>query len=70
MIIYGSILPGAASLANWAARTNITEKAKQNTYVEVSHLSDENEFYRQGNVGCDVKSMQKNWVSLEVRLPN
>ena len=29
MTIYGSILPGAASLANWAARTNITEKAKQ-----------------------------------------
>jgi len=32
---------------------------KQNTYVEVSHLADENEFYRQGNIGCDIKSMQK-----------
>ena len=29
MTIYGSVLPGAISLANWAARTNITEKAKQ-----------------------------------------
>lgn len=32
---------------------------KQNTYVEVSHLADENEFYRQGNIGCDMESMQK-----------
>jgi len=29
MTIYGSILPGARTLANWAARTNLTEKAKQ-----------------------------------------
>jgi len=29
MTIYGHILPGAVSLANWAGRTNITEKAKQ-----------------------------------------
>jgi len=29
MTIYGHILPGAARLANWAARTNITDKAKQ-----------------------------------------
>ncbi|MDP3990865.1 MAG: DDE-type integrase/transposase/recombinase [Candidatus Nealsonbacteria bacterium] len=32
---------------------------KQNTYVEVSHLADKNEFYLQGNIGCDIKSMQK-----------
>ena len=32
---------------------------KQNTYVEVSHLADENEFYSQGNIGCDIVSMQK-----------
>ena len=29
MTIYGHILPGAVSLANWASRTNITEKARQ-----------------------------------------
>ena len=30
MTIYGHILPGAVSLANWAARTsNVSEKAKQ-----------------------------------------
>lgn len=29
MTIYGSVLPGAGILANWATRTNITEKAKQ-----------------------------------------
>lgn len=28
MTIYGHILPGAVRLANWAARTNLTEKAK------------------------------------------
>lgn len=28
MTIYGSILPGARTIANWAASTNITEKAK------------------------------------------
>jgi putative transposase len=33
MTIYGSVLPGAISLANWAARTNITEKAKQRLKV-------------------------------------
>lgn len=33
MTIYGSVLPGAVSLANWAARTNITEKAKQRLKV-------------------------------------
>ena len=33
MTIYGSVLPGAISLANWAARTNITEKAKQRLRV-------------------------------------
>ena len=32
---------------------------KQNTYVEVSHLADKNEFYLQGNIGCDIESMQK-----------
>jgi len=32
---------------------------KQNTYVEVSHLADKNEFYSQGNVGCDIELMQK-----------
>lgn len=32
---------------------------KQNTYVENSHLADEREFYSQGNVGYDIKSMQK-----------
>ena len=29
MTIYASVLPGAICLANWATRTNITEKAKQ-----------------------------------------
>lgn len=33
MTIYGHILPGAASIANWAARTNITSKAKQRLKV-------------------------------------
>lgn len=33
MTIYGSILPRARSLASWAARTNITEKAKQRLKV-------------------------------------
>lgn len=28
MTIYGSILPGSRRIANWAARTNLTEKAK------------------------------------------
>lgn len=32
---------------------------KQNTYVEASHLADKNEFYSQGNVGCDMELMQK-----------
>ena len=32
---------------------------KQNTYVEVSHLADKNEFYSQGNIGCDIEVMQK-----------
>ena len=34
MTIYGHILPGAVSLANWAARiSNISEKAKQRLRV-------------------------------------
>ena len=33
MTIYGSILPGTRSLASWAARANITEKAKQRLKV-------------------------------------
>lgn len=33
MTIYGSVLPGIRSLANWATRTNITEKAKQRLKV-------------------------------------
>ncbi len=33
MTIYGHILPGAGSLANWAAKTNISEKAKQKLKV-------------------------------------
>ncbi|MBU0670599.1 DDE-type integrase/transposase/recombinase [Patescibacteria group bacterium] len=33
MKIYGHILPGAARLANWAARTNLTEKAKHRLRV-------------------------------------
>ena len=33
MTIYGSVLPGIRSLANWAIRTNITEKAKQRLKV-------------------------------------
>lgn len=32
---------------------------KENTYVENSHLSDENEFYLQGNVGCTIEAMQE-----------
>lgn len=34
-------------------------KPKENTYVENSHLSDKNEFYLQGNVGCALETMQK-----------
>jgi transposase InsO family protein len=33
MTIYGSVLPGARSLALWAARTNLTPKAKQKLKV-------------------------------------
>lgn len=33
MTIYGHVLPGAVSLANWAARTNLTPKAKQKLKV-------------------------------------
>lgn len=33
MTIYGSVLPGARTLANWATRTNITEKARQRLKV-------------------------------------
>lgn len=33
MTVYGHVLPGAVSLANWSARTNITEKAKQRLKV-------------------------------------
>jgi len=33
MTIYGTILPGATRVANWAARTNISEKAKQRLKV-------------------------------------
>ncbi len=33
MTVYGYILPGAVSLANWAAKTNITVKAKQRLRV-------------------------------------
>lgn len=33
MTIYGSVLPGARTLANWAARTNLTDKAKQRLKV-------------------------------------
>lgn len=33
MTIYGSVLPGVRSLANWAVRTNITEKAKHRLKV-------------------------------------
>ena len=33
MTIYGHVLPGAVSLANWAARTNLTTKAKQKLKV-------------------------------------
>ena len=33
MTIYGSVLPGALRLANWASRTNLTDKAKQRLKV-------------------------------------
>lgn len=33
MTVYGHVLPGAVSLANWAAKTNITSKAKQRLKV-------------------------------------
>lgn len=33
MTIYGSVLPGARSLATWATRTNLTPKAKQKLKV-------------------------------------
>ena len=32
---------------------------KQDTYVENSHGSDENEFYQQGNVGSSIEWMQE-----------
>lgn len=38
---------------------------KENTYVENSHLSDENEFYLQGNVGCTISSMQERLAEWE-----
>ena len=38
---------------------------KQNTYVEVSHLADKNEFYLQGNIGYDIESMQKSLETWE-----
>ncbi len=34
-------------------------KAKQNTYVEISHEADEKEFYQQSNMGTDFKIMQE-----------
>ena len=34
-------------------------KPKENSYVENSHGSDENEFYLQGNVGCTIEAMQE-----------
>lgn len=40
-------------------------KPKQNTYVENSHLSDENEFYLQGNVGCSIEAMQERLAEWE-----
>lgn len=33
MTIYGHVLPGTVCLANWAAKTNLTEKAKQRLRV-------------------------------------
>lgn len=33
MTVYGHVLPGAVSLANWAAKTNITKEAKQRLKV-------------------------------------
>src|SRR3989338_7541645 len=33
MTIYGSVLPGARTLANWAARTSLTDQAKQRLKV-------------------------------------
>lgn len=38
---------------------------KENTYVENSHLSDENEFYQQGNVGCTIEFMQEKLAEWE-----
>lgn len=43
MTIYGSVLPGARTLANWATRTNITEKAKQRLKVVDWHGSHGND---------------------------
>ena len=40
-------------------------KPKENTYVENSHLSDENEFYQQGNVGCTIGVMQERLAEWE-----
>jgi transposase InsO family protein len=34
-------------------------KPKENTYVEVSHLADENEFYLQGSIGYNIESMNE-----------
>lgn len=40
-------------------------KPKENTFVENSHLSDENEFYLQGNVGCTIEAMQEKLAEWE-----
>lgn len=34
-------------------------KAKQNSYVEISHEADEKEFYQQGNMGTSIEIMQE-----------
>jgi len=34
-------------------------KAKQNSYVEISHQADEREFYQQGNMGTNINIMQE-----------
>lgn len=39
MTIYGTILPGAMRVANWAVRTNISEKTKQRLRAYDNNIS-------------------------------
>jgi len=61
MTIYGQILPGPVSLANWAARTsNITKKAKQRLkVVDWLRFKGGNVSLRARHFGLDQKTVRK-----------